>query len=368
MHYLSVFKKEVPMADINNLDAMKALDTQHVLESIEGLGKQCTHAWTDASKIVFPQNYKQTTSIVFSGMGGSALGAYAIKSLYADTLPVPFDIYNDYKLPPYVNDRTLVMVASYSGTTEETIASARDALSKNACLTGLTTGGTLGRMFTEKTIPYYQITPTYNPSQQPRMATGYSVVGQLAILTTLGFLSVQEKEIQSIEETLTKNARLYGPGVPEADNPAKQLAKKCDGKIPVIVSAEGLGNVGRLVQNYFHETGKNYADYHIIPEMNHHLMEGLTNPKTNPENLMFLFLSSPLYSERIKKRFSVTKDVIQKQHIPVEEFIPTSTSALIGAFECVQFAGYVNYYMAMMYDLDPSKIPWVDYFKKELAK
>jgi len=356
------------MVNIDDREAMNILDTVHVLASIQQLGEQCEEAWTDALKIVFPEEYKHVTSIVFSGMGGSALGAYAVKSLYADRLPVPFDVYNEYSLPEYINEHTLVILASYSGTTEETLASAKHALSKKACITGLTTGGTLGAMFEENHIPFYTIRPTHNPAGQPRMATGYSVIGQLAMLTTLGFLTIKKEEIDLIAKTLSAGNAVYDPAKQISKNPAKMLAKKLDGKIPIIVSAEFLGNTGRIVQNYFHETGKCFSDYHIIPEMNHHLMEGLTNPKTNTDILTFLFLTSHLYSPRITKRISVTKDVIAQQHIGIEEFVPLSENKLVELFECVQFAGYVNYYMAMMYDLDPSKIPWVDYFKKQLAK
>jgi hypothetical protein len=81
-----------------------------------------------------------------------------------------------------------------------------------------------------------------------------------------------------------------------------------------------------------------------------------------------LFLTSADYSPRIAKRVRITKDVVSKRGIAVEEYLTTAKDKVAQALECVQFGAYVNYYMAMLYDLDPSKIPWVDYFKAELAK
>jgi glucose/mannose-6-phosphate isomerase len=169
-------------------------------------------------------------------------------------------------------------------------------------------------------------------------------------------------------DILAKGNTLYGIQVLEADNKAKQLACLLFQKIPVIVSAEFLSNVGRVIRNQIHESAKNFADYHSIPELNHHLMEGLTNPEINKQLLIFVFINSQLYSPRITTRFKITADVVQKQHIQTYEFVPSAKTKLAQTFESIQFGAYVNYYMAMLYGLDPSKIPWVDYFKAQLGK
>lgn len=356
------------MNDLDDVDAIKKLDVVNVLGSIEQLSGQCEQAWDEVSKIQFPDSYKNVSSIVFSGMGGSALGAYVVKSLFSDTLRLPFEIINDYHLPPYVNEKTLVILGSYSGTTEETISSAQEAFSKKAQVTGLTTGGKLAEMLKQAAVPCYIFTPTHNPSSQPRLGTGYSVFGQIAILNTLGFLSIQVNEKDETVTALEKGNTFYGVTVSTQQNRAKQLATAWKEKVPVIVSAEFLTHVGRVIRNQFHESAKTFAAYHEIPELNHHLMEGLSNPKTNKEILRFLFLSSNNYSEKTQKRIKITQDVVRKQGIGIEVFSATAKSRIAQALECVQFGAYVNYYMALLYDLDPSKIPWVDYFKVELAK
>ncbi len=356
------------MINLNDLSAMKKLDTVGVIGSIEQLSGQCQQAWDEVRAITFPDAYKKVTSIVFSGMGGSALGAYVVKSLFYDKLPVPFEIVNDYHLPPYVNEKTLVILASYSGTTEETLSCAQEAIAKHACTTGLTVGGKLADLFTNSGVPAYVFDPRHNPSNQPRLGTGYSVFGQIAMLNTLGPLSVVQSDAQETFTILDEGNKRFGIDVKAKDNRAKQLAQEWYEKIPVIVAAEFLTNVGRVIRNQIHESAKTFSAYHEIPELNHHLMEGLTNPMTNKETLRFLFIQSNNYSDRIAKRFTVTKEVVKKQGIAIYEYVPTSISRLAQAFECIQFGAYVNYYMAMLYDLDPSKIPWVDYFKEQMAR
>lgn len=356
---------------MNNLDDLtftQKIDSANVLGSIQQLGDQCEHAWQEVSSLTFPDQYRKVKSIVFSGMGGSALGAYLVKSLFRDVLKVPFEIINDYHLPPYVTSETLVILGSYSGSTEETISCAKEALARKACVTGLTVGSDLGDFLNSNNFPYYKINPKYNPSNQPRLGTGYSVFGQIALLNSLQFLTISPEEISLTGRALAQGNQMYGMRQPTPQNRTKQLAQKLYGKIPIVVSAEFLGHVGRIVRNQIHETAKSYSDYHILPELNHHLMEGLTNPPTNKDLLAFLFLTSSLYSTQLQKRVKITKDVVLKQGIEVFEFSAQSTSKISQVFESVQFGAYVNYYMAMLYGVDPSKIPWVDYFKSELTK
>lgn len=356
---------------MNNLDdiaAIKKIDTVNVLGSIEQLAGQCEQAWSEVSQIKFPDSYKNINNIVFSGMGGSALGAYVIKSLLENSLPVPFEVVNDYMLPAYVNENTLVILGSYSGTTEETVKCAKKALEKKAQTTGLATGGTLAQLFKDAAVPVYIFNPKFNPSNQPRLGTGYSVFGILAILQKLGLVTIDNQDVEETICILEKGRQTYGVDIPISQNKSKQLAQTWLNKIPIIVSAEFLTQVGRVIRNQLHESAKSFAAYHEIPELNHHLMEGLSNPKTNKEVLRFLFLSSPGYCAKIKKRFTITHDVVAKQGIAIDDFVPTADSHLAQALECIQFGAYTNYYLAMLYDLDPSKIPWVDYFKAELAK
>ncbi len=356
------------MTNLDDIAAMRALDTVNVLGSVEQLAGQSKQAWEEVASIPFPNSYSGITNIVFSGMGGSALGAYVVKSLLSTSLPVPYEIVNDYVLPAYVSSSTLVLLGSYSGTTEETVTSAKRALEKKALATGLTTGGELAEILRNAGVPSYIFTPKHNPSGQPRLGTGYSVFGILAIFQKLGLVTVETQDVSEVFSILEKGNSTYGVATPTGNNRAKQLAASWVNKIPVIVTGEFLVHVGRVIRNQLHESAKSFAAYHEIPELNHHLMEGLTNPTTNKQTLRFLFVDSPLYCDKIKKRFAITKDVVTKQGIAVDTFVPSARSRLAQVMECIQFGAYANYYMAMLYGLDPSKIPWVDYFKSELAK
>jgi len=38
------------------------------------------------------------------------------------------------------------------------------------------------------------------------------------------------------------------------------------------------------------------------------------------------------------------------------------------AFEFIQFGVYVNFYLSMLYKINPAPLPWVDYFKVKLGQ
>lgn len=356
------------MVDLDNVNQIKQKDPVNVLGSIELLSGQCKQSWEEVKSITIPSEYRNIKNIVFSGMGGSALGAYVIKDLFFKELKVPFEIINDYNLPPYVDESTLVILGSYSGTTEETLSCVQQVIRKKAKGFILTTGGELAKIAKRHNIPAYVFSPKNNPSGQPRLGTGYSVFGQIALLSMLNLLDISSDVVMETVNILREGNDLYGVNIHTSNNPAKKLANNFLGKIPIIVVAEHLIGAGRVIRNQLHESAKNFADYYPIPELNHHLMEGLKFPKQNPENLCFLLLISKSYSERILKRLEVTKDVVEKNALKVYIFTTGAKSRVAQAFQSIHFGAYANYYLGMLNGVDPSKIPWVDYFKKQLAK
>lgn len=354
---------------MNILDDRKSinqLDTGHSYESIKNLPDQCQAAWDDVASLAFPSSYSTCSSIIFSGMGGSAYGGRIIKNLYFDKLNIPVDIISDYHLPKYANQNTLVIAASYSGNTEETISCINDALRIGCKIIGISSGGKLFDLLSQAHKPVYKFNPVYNPSLQPRMGQGYMQIGQIAILNKLGYLKLSDQEFTDVIKELNNNLTRLDIATPQKNNIAKHLAETFQYKIVNIIGAEFLEGAIHSIRNPFHETGKHFANNFILPELNHHLMEGLSYPSTNKKNLLFFLIGSNLYSERIKKRMNLTEKVIKKNQIKVVKLEMSSISKIGQVFELIQIGSFITFYLAMLHHLDPVKIPWVDYFKDKL--
>lgn len=347
------------MIDLNDKAAIATIDKKNAYGSIAYFSKQCKQAWDETQQLTFPDDYKDVDNIVLCGMGGAAYAALIIKALYSKELSIPIELVNGYDIPAYVNERTLALLSSYSGSTEEALSCAQQALAKKAKITGVCSGAGLAEFFRANNFPAYIFEPKFNPAGQPRLGQGYMIFGHVGILARIGLLSLSNESVNELVAFLEqKNS--------EIDSSAKNLAPKLGEKIPVIVASEHLAGNAHVMRNQFNETAKNFSAYSLISELNHHLMEGLTYPKNS--NLTFLLLQSNLYSSIIQKRFTLTKEVIEKNNREVVEVSIEGGNQLEQMAYTIAFGSYLSFYVAILYGQDPSVIPWVDFFKEKLAK
>lgn len=206
------------------------LDSKNMLGSIHLLGEQIEEVLAIAKQVKIPASYKKINSIVVLGMGGSALGAHLIKSIFLETLKIPVEIVNGYLAPEFVNKNSLVIASSYSGSTEEIVSSAADAKKKQAKIIVISSGGKLADWAKQNKIPALIFTTNNNPCGSPRMGLGYSIFGQIALLANAGVLKFSPAEIKNCLQTIAKYNYLFGADNPEEKNPAKQLATSLAGK------------------------------------------------------------------------------------------------------------------------------------------
>ncbi|MBI4078866.1 MAG: hypothetical protein HY429_01050 [Candidatus Levybacteria bacterium] len=347
------------MIDLNNIEEIKKLDPKDVFGSTNMFADQCLQIWKDAHEVAFPNEYKNFQNIVLCGMGGSAYGGYVTIALFKDQLSIPLISVNDYRLPKFVNEQTLVILSSYSGSTEEVLSCANEAVEKQAKITAITSGGALRQFLQSRNLPSIIFSTVYNPSDQPRLGMGYMVVGVLALLSQIGLLVIEEEQFAQAVDQIKKNGEII-------QQEAKTIAKNIYGTIPVIFSAEFLQGNAHVLRNQCNETAKSFAAFSPLSELNHHLMEGLKNPPN--KKLTILFITSDLYSDVLKKRTVLTQDVVAKNGVAWVAYKAKGENQLTQVLTTLSFGGYLSLFLALLYGQDPSVIPWVDYFKEQLAK
>lgn len=355
-----------------DLDDKKAvLETQGgdtVLKSVDAFPKQCQQAWTESQTTSFTQEYKNASSIMVSGMGGSRFPALILKELFKQELKVPYVINDDYLLPGFVNKDTLIILSSYSGTTEEVITIGKLAKEKGAKLAGISAGGEIAEFLKQNNAPVYIFDPINNPSGQPRIGFGYSVGGHLGLLSSLGYLNIKPSDVDGALSHLTDLIANCQIDVPIEKNPAKKLATQLYDRYPYYIVSEFLTGVGNAVANQTNETAKLISSFRVIPELNHHLMEGLKFPTAHNKMATFLFFYSQHYSSQIQKRFHITKEVVEQNNIKTLWHELKGQNKIEQAFEMMGLSTYLTMYLAALYGQDPSAIPFVDYFKKKLKE
>jgi len=353
---------------LDNLKKIKKLDKRNVLGSIESLALQCQQAWDEVKRIKLPKTYRNVNNVVVSGMGGSGLGGHVIQCLFFNELKVPVKVLNSYDISADVDDKTLFIASSYSGSTEETLRVFKQALARRAKVMIITSNGQLGKWAKKHKVPAYIFEPRYNPCGQARLGLGYSILGQVGLLKKARILNFADRDLEMITKVIIKGHREFGVKMKLNKNKAKKIALSLRNKVPLLVGSEFLAGNAHVGSNQLNENAKNFATYFFIPELNHHLMEGLTHPKAAKTILKFWLIESDFYFPQNQARYQVVKKIIKKNGFGFVSYKAKAKTKLEQSFEVLLLGSYVSFYLAMLNNLDPSRIPWVDYFKKELAK
>ncbi len=347
------------MKDFSDTEAIKKIDPQDTVSSTELLIKQCETAWNEVSKLRVSSDFHQNISgIVLCGMGASIYGGLVLKALEGRQLPYPIEIVTDYHLPNYADKNTLIILTSYSGSTEEVLSCADEAKAKGCKIIVLTKGGKLADFAKENNAPSYIFDGKMNPSGVPRLGNGYTIVGLLGLLAKTGVVSIEEHEIENAIARMAEK-------LPELKKSAMQQAELFFDRIPVIFAAEHLTGNAHILQNQFNETSKTFSSHFLVPDLNHHLMEGLQFPSDFP--IRFIMLNSKNYSPKIQKRMTLTMDVVKQNKRDIIEFTTSGQTVYDDFLETMVFGGFLTLYLALLHDQNPAVNPWVDYFKQHLV-
>lgn len=354
---------------LDDLEEIKRLDKSNVLGSIDLFLKQCVQALEETEKLTLPYLSGKVRNIIVPGMGGSAFAPEIVKTLFAQEIKLPYEILRGYHLPGYVDENSLVIVSSYSGTTKEAISAGKEALKRKAkvlviCRQRKNELSALARKYN---LPGYIFKERYNPALQPRLGVGYMVCGHAGLLIKTGLINLSFKKLR---EAVFKVKKLnqFSVVIKSEKNQAKQMAKELKNKFVFLVSSEFLEGAIHGFANQLNETAKANSAYHFIPELNHHRLEGLEFPKEFKKYGIFVFYPSPQYDQRVQVRYKLTQEIIEKNGYRVLQFEPRSESKVSQAFEVIMFNSYVSFYLAMLYGKDPERIPWVEFFKKKLEE
>lgn len=347
------------MQNFGDIEAIKKIDPQNTFGSTDLMIKQCQTAWEQVKALALPSLSGQIDNVVFCGMGASIYGALVLKSLFHDQLSFPIEIISDYHLPSYVTKRTLVVLTSYSGTTEEVLSCAQEAKTKNASMLVLTQGGPLAEFAKTNNIPSYIFDGALNPAGVPRLGNGYTIIGLIGLFAKLGLITMSESDMF--------NTFVYMEGKMEyLKNKAIADSQQCVGKIPIIFAAEHLAGNAQILRNQFNETSKTFSSYYLVPDLNHHLMEGLQFPQNS--NLFFVFLNSGNYSSKITSRMELTHNVVKMNKQQVFDYYPGGKTIYQDFLETLCYGSFLTLFLGLRYDQNPATNPWVDYFKAELQR
>lgn len=321
-------------------------------------------AWQAAQAFDLPPDFKSATSVVLTGMGGSAIGGDLVRSLADAESRIPIVVQRGYDLPAFAQRDTLVVAISHSGGTEETLSEAGEALRRGCKLLAITGGGTLGPEARQAGAPVFSFDYPY----QPRAALGYLFVPLVAFLSRLGFLGDRAAQMDEAIGLLKALEPQLAPGSPIASNEAKRLAGAVEGRLPVIYGGGIMAEVAHRWKTQFNENSKAWAAYEVFPELNHNAVVGYERPRDFLDHVVVLLLQSSHEHPRVTLRRQVTGATLEQRGVKVEKVAARGEGDLGQMLSTILLGDYVSYYLAQLYQVDPTPVEAIDHLKEELAK
>lgn len=351
---------------LDNPKTYSQTDEQDLYGSLSKLGHQIESGWTAAQFVSLDFDTSKIKNVVFAGMGGSNLSAYLAHSLAPFLLTLPFEIVANYRLPSYTDKSTLVILSSYSGNTEEILSCAQDASMRSCRTVVITTGGQLKTLAEKDHFPVILLDDKFNPSHSPRAGVGLSLGALLGLLIRLNPLSKKYFDQKEIIRTVERVLDMVNRYKEVTDNPAKTLAVKHKGRGVLYFAANHLSGVGKAGINYLNESSKTFGANFVLPDLNHHFLEGFSFPVELKDQVNIIILNSNLYPEIIQKRIALTRDILLRQKYLVTVIKPETMDAVGQVFESLVFLIMFSYYLSIVNKVDPASNPWVDYLKTHL--
>jgi len=348
---------------LDQVEELKALDPQGILPIMSGFQKQVSEALELAESI--PPTDREIRNAVVLGMGGSAIGADLACGFLGGRLRVPFQVVRSYELPAYVGPQSLVVAGSYSGNTEETLSAFQRALDTGAEIWCLASGGRLLELAEENRRRLLRL-----PSgQPPRTAFMFSFVCLLGLLERY---AAAEPVLVQIRESLDRIGSLlarYGPECPQASNPAKQLAVRLIGRIPIVYgSANRLFPVARRWAAQLTENAKQLAYACPVPEMNHNEIVGWKNPEGVLDHLLPIFLTDRGDHSRIRVRLELTRGILARRTEDTLEIRSRGETWPERLWDLILMGDYTSIYLALLNRENPTEIAVIDELKNRLAR
>jgi glucose/mannose-6-phosphate isomerase len=343
--------------------ALKRIDPADMLGKVAELPRQLVQARRVAAAVELEPRHRDVDAVVVLAMGGSAIGAELVAGAAGDRLRVPLIVHRDYGLPPGIGPRTLVIGASHSGETVETLSGVGVARERGLPLVAITTGGRLAHIAGEAGLPLLR----YQQPGQPRAAIGFGV-GLIHELLARGGLIADPDPIGPSVEALESLFERLGPSVETDANPAKQLAWAMFGRIVIVYGHGAMAPVAHRWKTQLNENTKAWAAWEQMPEANHNAIEGSLNPRELGDALYVLQIRDPEEPEHISARYRVVEELLGERATNRSEVRGEGPNRLARVLTAVAWGDLVSVYLAILYQTDPTPVTLLSMLKERLAR
>ncbi len=323
---------------------------------IERFPAQLVEAMEIGSSIKTSIDKEDIDKIYVAGLGGSGIGADFVAEFIKDECTIPYLVGKGYDIPNYIDNKTLAVLSSYSGNTEETLSAYEKIKETGAKIFVVSSGGKLIDIAKQEGYDYITV-PNNWPS--PRACLGYSLTQQLFLVHKLGLIS--DEKIGQLKSSID----LIKFDQEEIKSKAEKIAQLLDGKIPVIYTTDRMESVAVRFRQQINENSKMLCWHHVIPEMNHNELVGWRDKN---DNLAVVYFRNSDDFKRNEIRIDINKEIIGEYTNSIIELYSKGQSLIERAIYFVHLGDWVSWYLSVLHNVDAVEVKVIDYLKSELAK
>ena len=360
--------RPAPAVDLDDLEELESLDSEDVLGAVERFAEQCREAWYTGKAATGLPEAEGVDGIVVLGMGGSGISGDVLRAVVEARLPIPVQVIKNYgsPLPEWIGRNTLVFAVSYSGSTEETVAALEESIARGARVVTVSSGGPLAEISARHGMAHVKIPG----GLQPRASLGYLAMPLVAVLGNMGLIPDLQEDVDEAVGVLADIAERCHRKLETSENPAKGLAGKIVGRVPVVYGGDGIGAVAAYrFKCDLNEYGKTPAFWHALPELDHNEIVGWKElaPLTK-ERFLLIFLRDPEEHERIALRFEITEAIVRDNVADIVQIHAEGTGPLARILSLILVTQLAAIYVGLAYGVDPGPVASIMRLKAELAE
>jgi glucose/mannose-6-phosphate isomerase len=349
-----------PDAGALSRETIAGVDSTGQLEDVLALPEHLRDAlWRVESAIM--QDWDTSAGLVVAGMGGSAIGGALARAALGDHASRPIFVTRAYGLPPWTTPDTMVLCASYSGNTEETLACYESAGALGARRMVVTTGGRLAEMAREDGVPVIPLPGGF----QPRAAVAYMTVAALEVAALCGAGPRLTSEIDVAASHTEQLVTEWGPDAGE-DSLAKTLARGLHGTIPVVAGAGLTTPIAYRWKTQINENAKQPCFSHELPELDHNELVGWEGA-LELGRFSAVFLDDSDAHPRVKERMALTERLIAPSAATSFHLETRGETTIERVISLVLLGDLVSIYLATLRGVDPGPVHLIEQLKAELA-
>jgi len=328
-----------------------------MLSQIRSLGEQLRWAAAQPTPAIGTQS-----EILYVGMGGSGIAGDYVGAI-AEPFGTRVTIHKGYGpiAPWMIRQRPLVVAASYSGNTEETLDYVMAAHESGLFVATITTGGHLGELSAAHDWP----TVSVPSGMQPRAAAGYMIGAALIVLA--GAHAVDDQRLALVEA-----ADLADQATAEGSHrwvEAASIAEGLRGRIPIIYGGGPVsGVVAQRWKTQINENAKVPAWWSVLPELDHNEITGWeTMPEMTREQVGIVALRDRSDHDRMAHRLAHTRALTEDAVPWVGEVNSTGVSLLARLVSLTTVGDLASLMLAESAGVDPVPVATIEKLKKLLV-